>query len=169
MRVARAVRESVLRAFPAADLSLDVVWVDVLAADGPEGAERSAQLFDDPRVRQFHDGSRRAARALAGFVGMPSMRTLSEARDIPIADLEDVYLHDFVHGAPAAFDSVLFFAPEAEWTDEPPAPVDWVTQLDPGMFVGIDPEHFRYGDELAARLRDIATDLLARDDERRDR
>jgi len=160
--VARGVREAVLEGFDDPRLEVLIVWVDVVTSDGGKGAARAAQLFHDPRVRQFHDPDLLAARAFAPCVGMPSMRGVAKALDLDLADLEDAYRSEFLHGEAALYDTALLFGPEARWpageddgestSPGPPPPRAWVTQLDPAMYVGIDPTRFRFGEELREEL-----------------
>lgn len=151
-----------LGAFPEADLRLLVVWTDVLAEDGAAGAERSSTIFaGDPRVTQFYDPERVVGRFLAPLVAMPSMADAARAQGVPLADFEGAMSAAFVHGPPCVFDTLFFFGGEAVWGDAPPTPRDWVTQLDPQVFVGIDPQRFRFGPELRARVGELAAQLLA--------
>ena len=53
-----AVNEAVVAAYPAADVSIFVVWIDILRSDDYAAAQRVAGIFNDPRVRQFHDPNR---------------------------------------------------------------------------------------------------------------
>ncbi len=50
-----AVNESVVTAYPSADVSISIVWIDILVSDDDAAAQRMAAIFNDPRVRQFHD------------------------------------------------------------------------------------------------------------------
>lgn len=150
-----------LEAYPEADLRLFVVWTDVLAEDGAAGARRSSAIFaGDPRAVQFHDPERVVGRTLAPLVRMPSMAEAARALGVPLTDFERSMSPAYVHGPPCVFDTLFFFDGEAVWGDAPPAPLDWVTQLDPGVYPGIDPERFRYGPELRARVGELAARLL---------
>ena len=53
-----AVNEAVVAAYPTADVSIFVVWIDILPSDDSAAAQRVAGIFNDPRVRQFHDPNR---------------------------------------------------------------------------------------------------------------
>ena len=96
----RAIRESVLEAYPDAELQALVVWVDDVPGTGPELASQEARALDGPRVRQFHDRSQRAGRAFA-------------ERLLPTA---------------VAFDVYLFYPPGALWEERPPHPAYWAHQ-----------------------------------------
>ena len=57
---AKAVRDSVLNAYPHADIQVSIVWIDMLPSDNEEAATDSSAIFDDPRVKQFYDQIGRA-------------------------------------------------------------------------------------------------------------
>lgn len=96
-----ALRDSVLRAFPDADLHVEIVWLDMLPNDRPSTALEAARRLDDPRVRHFHDPSKVAGRAFARGL-------------LPVGVAWDVY---------------LFYPAGAEWTEDPPRPSSWSHQL----------------------------------------
>jgi hypothetical protein len=140
-----------------------VIWLDVLRADTPKGAERARGSFTDARVWQVHDGARASGRAVAPLVRMPDMRAVAKAQGMTLDELEAIYHSDFVRGPPCAFDMVLLYGPEASWKEgqAPPAPREWRTQLDPDTYPGLDPAHVRFGDEMAADLKRLLGELLA--------
>lgn len=153
--MARAVASGVLERFPDEPIEVLIVWIDVIASDGPEGALRASSTFEDARVRQFHDSARRAGRAFAPLIGMPAAATLGGGEDWASA-----FNHDFAHGEPAVFDTVFFFAAGTTWSSKAPLPTSWVTQLDPQVWTGIDPERYRYGAELESELTRVTAELL---------
>lgn len=111
-------QQAVLKQFPKADISVSIVWIDMLPGDNLEVAQRMARMFDDPRVRQFHDprSSQRAGKALARGI--------------------------IREGAGPAWDVYLFYGKDAEWSDAPPEPIEWCHQLgggkraDPARYAG---------------------------------
>lgn len=129
---ARAVRQSVLDAYPDAGIQVSIVWIDMLASDNAAAAKRSSAIFDDPRVKQFHDPQRRAGRAIAEGL-------LNE-------------------GAGPAWDVYLFYDGDAVWAEAPPEPLDWVHQL--GGARRADPQRFRPGAQLPAALAEATGRLL---------
>lgn len=119
--------KSVLKDFPKADLDVSIVWIDMLPNDNAAAAAKSAKIFDDPRVRQFHDS--RATR-LAG----------------------KAFAHGLIReGAGVAWDIYMFYDKDARWDDHPPEPIEWMHQLSGGRRA--DPERFHSGDELVSELR----------------
>ena len=94
----------------------------MLSDDARATAGPSARIIDDPRVRHFHDPEKRAGKAIAEGLGS--------------------------EGA-VAWDTYLFYASGSEWTDGPPAPIDWMHQV-PGSWA--DPARFHTGDDLLQEL-----------------
>ena len=125
-----AVNESVLKAYPSADISVFIVWIDILARDDYAAAQRMAGIFNDPRVRQFHDPSRLVGDAFAkGLLDQPP-----------------------------AWDIYLLYAasPQQLWIDDPPKPTDWMHQIG---FRDVDPARRRGGHDLVVGLYDAMSDL----------
>ena len=74
----------------------------MLPEDTEAGAQRSARIIDDPRVRHFHDPAKRSGRAIAASLGWK----------------------DYV-----AWDIYLFYESGSTWLDGPPAPAHFAHQL----------------------------------------
>ncbi|MEE9534341.1 MAG: heavy metal-associated domain-containing protein [Acidimicrobiia bacterium] len=125
-----AVNESVVTAYRSADVSIFVVWIDILPSDDYAAAQRVAGIFNDPRVRQFHDPNR--------LVGDSFAKGLLEQ--------------------PPAWDMYLLYAatPQQLWVDHPPKPADWMHQLGSGA---ADPTRQRSGQDLVVGLYDAMSDL----------
>lgn len=128
-------QKSILKKFPDSDLDVTIVWIDMLASDNAEAARRSAKMFDDPRVRQFHDPR---ATHLAG----------------------KAFAHGLIReGRGLAWDIYLFYDKGARWDEHPPKPAEWMHQLGGGQRA--DATRFRSGQALEAGLRE-AMQKLAR-------
>ena len=123
---AEAVRDSVLNAYPDADIQISIVWIDMLPSDNEKAAIKASTVFDDPRVKQFYDPDRKSGYAIA----------------------KDLLYED----AGPAWDIYLYYDKDAQWTDQPPKPVDWVHQLGGGRRA--DAARFRPGQRLVAALRE---------------
>ena len=131
------------------------MWTDTIASDGPEGARKAAAIFDDARVRQFHDPTRRTGRAMAGHIHMPALAEAIRKKGGDPKGMESGFKRDYLYGDPAVFDTAFFFAPAREWEKDAksPTPDRWVTQLDPATFEGIDRERFHWGEAFEAELQ----------------
>ena len=130
---AKAVRDSVLNAYPDADIQVSIVWIDMLPSDNAEAATKSSAIFDDPRVKQFHDPDRKS-----GYV---------IAKDL------------LYENAGPAWDIYLYYDKDAQWADAPPKPVDWVHQLGGGRRA--DAARFRPGQRLVDALRESTGKILS--------
>ena len=96
------VQRSITEDFPHADISVSIVWIEMLPEDTEAGAEGSALVIDDPRVRHFHDPARRSGQAIAASLGWK----------------------DYV-----AWDIYLFYEAGSRWLDGPPTPAHFAHQL----------------------------------------
>ena len=96
------VQGSIIEGFPHADISVSIVWIDMLAEDTEAGVESPALIVDDPRVRHFRDPARRSGQAIAASLGWK----------------------DYV-----AWDIYLFYEVGSMWLDGPPSPAHFAHQL----------------------------------------
>jgi hypothetical protein len=125
---ARAVRSSVVDAFPEADIAIAAVWQDVLRTDTAVTAQRAAAtLLNDPRVTHFHDPR-------------PAL-VVGRAFGERLLDGEE----------PLAWDMYLFYEPTARWRRRVPRPDDWRHQL--GSDDAQADPRFRVGGALTEDLR----------------
>jgi hypothetical protein len=120
------VQEVFGQGFPQADVSITVVWIDMLDADNAQAARGSARILDDPRVVQFHDPERRVGEAIATRFGA---------------------------GGHIAWDVYLFYPQGSTWGASPPLPVEWMHQLDDTW---ADPARFYWDRDLLDKLHEIA-------------
>ncbi len=109
--------------FPRADISVGIVWINMLAGDTQEAARRSAIIVADPRVRHFYDPDRQAGKAIAEVLGWKGH---------------------------IAWDIYLFYAQDAVWGHLPPEPGTYMHQLRDGWATQA---HFRRGDALVEALQ----------------
>ena len=96
------VQSSIIEGFPHADISVSVVWIDMLPKDAEAGAERSARIISDPRVQHFHDPAKRSGQTIAASLGWEGY---------------------------VAWDIYLFYQSGSRWIDGPPSPVHFAHQL----------------------------------------
>jgi hypothetical protein len=112
---ARAAQTLLAERFPLADISVSMVWINMLEADSPAAAQAAAPIVGDPRARHFYDPDRRAGRAIAECIGGRGH---------------------------VAWDMYLFYTAGGEWRAAPPRPATWAHQLaregwaDPGRYRG---------------------------------
>lgn len=127
---AGAIKTAIIDSFPQAQISLSIVWINMLREDSEATAKIAAQIIIDPRALHFHDPQRSAGRAVAQALG-------DEGK--------------------VAWDTYLFYAPGQDWQGSPPRPVAWMHQLTRSPWA--DPEHFRFGSDLVAGLGEAAKRL----------
>ena len=96
------VQRSIIEGFPHADISVSIVWINMLPEDTEAHAGRSARIINDPRVRHFHDPAKRSGQAIAASLGWK----------------------DYV-----VWDIYLFYEAGSRWLDGPPAPAHFAHQL----------------------------------------
>ena len=120
-----------LKEFPKADISVSIVWVNVLKGDGMEAAQRAAgAMTADPRVRHFYDPVNRSGQAVSRSVGWKWV---------------------------TAWDIYLFYEKGREWRAEPPSPTHWMHQLSYLFWE----THLRTGEALVGELRTTMNKLGA--------
>lgn len=98
----------------------------MLPADSLEAARGSARPLQAPGVQHFYDPGRRIARAVARSLGGKGK---------------------------IAWDMYLLYEPLAAWRRLPPAPLDWVHQLDDALWA--DASRHRSGAALAEELESM--------------
>lgn len=126
-------RKAIIEEYPAAKLSILIVWLQMYQADSLDAVGEAARfLSDDPRVTQFYDPGKLSGLEVAAGLG---------AQDGEVA--WDVY---------------LFYAGKVEWVDQLPQPQDWVHQLEGSSWA--QPERLFQGEQLSKRLHEIIAALL---------
>ena len=108
MRAPRAAQESILKKLRDTDVSVSIIWIEMLPTDNLAAAENMAASIRDPSVVHYFD-LRRAHLAGDAFAN----GTICE-------------------GAGPAWDVYFFYDKDAEWKDAPPKPVEWWHQLSGG-------------------------------------
>jgi len=129
---ARAVQTLLAERFPLADVSVSVVWINMLEPDSADAAEAAARIVGDPRARHFYDPNRGVGQAIAASIGGRGQ---------------------------VAWDMVLFYPAGGEWQAAPPRPATWAHQL--AGEVWADPLRYRGGggllEALCAAMSELAT------------
>jgi hypothetical protein len=99
---ARAVQQVILQNHPEANISVSMVWINMLPSDNQNAMKQAAQNFTDARVRHFYDPKRRAGKVIAQSLGEPGQ---------------------------VAWDIYLFYSPGSQWENVLPQPTAWAHQL----------------------------------------
>lgn len=95
--------ENILKAEPKADLSVFIIWSQILPTDNRESAEKLAEEFKDHRAQFFWDADKMVGHALK-----------------PKLDIGDT---------PFAWDVYCFFGAQSEWGEQLPDVLKWAHQL----------------------------------------
>jgi hypothetical protein len=131
---AAAIRESILDKYPAKDISIAVVWVDMVAGDDKASALQTAKILNDPRISHYYDANNIIGRAFAQTLGASPQ----EAKAKP------------------AWDIYMFYPKGESWTDLPPKPNDYTHQLKSYDGKWIDPNHYYYREDMYRKLAELA-------------
>lgn len=110
---------------PEADVSVSIVWINILETDSELAARQAAEEFaQDPRVSHFHDAEGRVGRAIARSLGAGAGKV--------------------------AWDIYLFYERGSVWAEDPPVPVAWMHQLEESRWA--DPARLHCGEDLVWEL-----------------
>ena len=117
-------QQSILKTYPTAEITVGIIWINILEKDTEKMAKREAGKFiTDSRVRHFYDPQKRAGKAVAFSLG-------GEGE--------------------VAWDTYLFYEKGAEWSEDPPGPGDWMHQLKDSNWA--NPTNYFTGEDLVIEL-----------------
>jgi hypothetical protein len=124
------VRESVLEAYPDADLAVAIVWINMMESDDSAAVASISKIFTDGRVQQFSDPNQVVGKAVAASLG---------------AEGE------------VSWDTYLFYGPGLKWDILPPVPTEYMHQL--YDYIWADQTKMRTGQDLLDGLRSAMAEL----------
>jgi len=128
---ARAVQRAIVQGSSPADLSVSIVWVNMLPLDSIVTARFMARTMKAPCVRHFHDPGRLVGKAIAQSLGGQGE---------------------------LAWDMYLFYPRGIEWDDGPPAPIRWAHQLSAAW---ADSAYYHTGNGLIDELHNAVNQLAS--------
>jgi copper chaperone CopZ len=129
---AQAVQETVLKQKAQKDISVIIVWTNMLKSDDKENAFRAASMFKDPSIVQYFDAENKFGDLVA--------RRLSPKGE-------------------KAWDIYMFFDKEDSWSGSLPRPFEYAHQLSSSIHPWADNTKYFCGVELTKRLNDITSSL----------
>lgn len=129
---AQSVQQEVIEKIRDKDISVIIVWTNMLKTDDQSSAFRAASLFKDPSVIQFFDSE--------NLFGDTVARRLNPQ-------------------GKKAWDIYMFFDKETQWNKEFPRPFDYIHQLNASAHPWVDKTKYFCGNELTKRLDEIVTTL----------
>lgn len=125
--------KSLVQNYPDLDISINVVWVPMLASDNEAAARKISSMFDDPRVHQYWDPQRRSGIAYTrSFPTMFGDMVASLPREHLLHPMLSKRVGVTAERSPM-WDAAFFYDRTAEWSSGPPKPADWIKQV---MFYG---------------------------------
>jgi len=129
---AESVQKTIIEKMKGKDLSVIIIWTNMLKTDNKNSAYKAASLFKDPSIIQFFDSENK------------------------FGDLVAERLNP--HGK-KAWDIYMFFDKDVQWNKDFPRPFEYVHQLSSSAHPWVDKTKYFCGDELTKRLDEIVTTL----------
>jgi mercuric ion transport protein len=129
---AQAVQKSVIDQMKNKDISVIIVWTNMLKTDDKENAYKAASMFKDPSIVQYFDAENK-------FGDLVAQRLSPKGEK--------------------AWDIYMFFDKDTEWNKTIPRPFDYAHQLSASLHPWADNTKYFCGNDLTKRLTDITTSL----------
>ena len=129
---AQAVRKTVIEKMRDKDMTVIIVWTNMLKSDGKENAYHAASLFKDPSIVQFFDAENKFGDLVARKLNPKGQK---------------------------AWDIYMFYDKDVEWNNAIPRPFDYAHQLSESLYPWADQTKYFCGNDLTKRLADITNSL----------
>jgi len=129
---AESIQKTVLEKINDKNISLIIVWTNMLKTDDQNSAYKAASLFKDPNIVQYFDSENK-------FGDIVAKRLNPQGKK--------------------AWDIYMFFDKETLWSKDFPRPFDYVHQLSSEAHPWVDKTKYFCGSELTKRLDEIVTTL----------
>jgi copper chaperone CopZ len=129
---AQAVQKSVIEQMKAKDISVIIVWTNMLETDDKDNAFKAASMFKDPSIIQYFDADNK-------FGDMVAKRLNPKGEK--------------------AWDIYMFYDKDTQWNNSIPRPFDYAHQLSASLHPWADDTKYFCGNDLTKRLTDITTAL----------
>jgi mercuric ion transport protein len=129
---AQAIQKSVIEKMADKDISVIIVWTNMLKSDDKENAYYAASMFKDPSIVQFFDAENK-------FGDMVAQRLNPKGKK--------------------AWDIYMFYDKGVEWSSSIPRPFDYAHQLSGTIHPWADQTKYFCGNDLTKRLEDITNSL----------
>lgn len=129
---AESIQKTVIEKSKNKDISVIIIWTNMLKTDDQSSAFRAASLFNEPNVTQFFDSENK-------FGDVVAQRLNPQGKK--------------------AWDIYMFFDKDTQWSKDFPRPFEYVHQLSSSVHPWIDETKYFCGPELTKRLNEIVTTL----------
>lgn len=129
---AESIQKTVIEKSKDKDISVIIIWTNMLKSDDQSSAYKAASLFNEPNVTQFFDSENK-------FGDIVAQRLSPQGKK--------------------AWDIYMFFDKDTQWSKEFPRPFEYVHQLSSSVHPWVDKTKYFCGPELTKRLDEIVITL----------
>jgi copper chaperone CopZ len=129
---AQAVQKTVIEKMAEKNISVIIVWTNMLKADDKENAYKAASMFKDPSIVQYFDAENKFGDLIAKRLNPKGEK---------------------------AWDIYMFFDKEDQWSNSIPRPFEYAHQLSESLHPWADNTKYFCGNDLTKRLNDITASL----------
>lgn len=129
---AESIQEAIISRMKDKDISIIIVWTNMINTDDKASAYKAASLFKDPSIIQYFDSENKFG---------------------------DVVAKRLSPNGKKAWDIYMFFDKETKWAVDFPTPFDYAHQLGLSNNPWVDKTKYFCGDALTNRLDEIVTNL----------
>jgi mercuric ion transport protein len=129
---AQAIQKSVIEKMADKNISVLIVWTNMLKSDDKDNAHKAASMFKDPSIVQYFDSENKFGDLVA--------RRLNPKGE-------------------KAWDIYMFFDKEDHWSNSIPRPFEYAHQLSASRHPWADETKYFCGNDLTKRLTDITNAL----------
>ncbi len=129
---AQSVQNTVIEKMKDKNISVIIIWTNMVRTDDQKSAYKAASLFTDPNVIQFFDSENK-------FGDIVAQRLNPQGKK--------------------AWDIYMFFGKDTLWSKDFPRPFDYAHQLSAAASPWVDQTKYFCGHELTRRLEDIIITL----------
>ena len=129
---AESIQKTVLEKVKDKDISIIIVWTNMLKTDDQNSAYKAASLFKDPNIVQFFDAENK-------FGNLVAQRLNPQGKK--------------------AWDIYMFFDKDTPWNKDFPRPFEYAHQLSFSVHPWVDRTKYFCGSDLTKRLDDITNSL----------
>jgi len=129
---AQAVQQTVIKQMAEKNISITIVWTNMLKSDDKENAYKAASMFKDPSIVQYFDAENKFGDLVAKKLNPKGEK---------------------------AWDIYMFFDKEVAWNNAIPRPFEYAHQLSESIHPWADNTKYFCGNDLTKRLTEITNSL----------
>lgn len=129
---AESIQKTVLEKVKDKDISVIIIWTNMVKTDDQSSAYKAASLFKDPSIVQYFDAGNK-------FGDVVAQRLNPQGKK--------------------AWDIYMFFDKDTQWSKDFPRPFEYAHQLSSSIHPWVDKTKYFSGNDLTKRLEDITNSL----------